>query len=334
MLRIFEMFAGYGGASFALKKAGIPFVCVGYSEIKKAAIKCYQANHKDIHNYGDCTRINTDNLPDFDLLCGGFPCQTFSIAGKRKGFEDSRGTLFREIIRIASEKKPEYMLLENVEGLIYHDNGNSLRVIVRKIEKIGYSVIYKVLDSSDYGIPQTRRRIFFICRYGKPWQFNEFRWPSPKPYMKLIDLLENEVPEKYFLTDTQMQKILNWKSQINPLKHVNTCESTVSTLTASCASGMQLIENKAKFIDEMHGIGLCHAWRIRKLTPRECFRLMGFVNDEIDISMLSDNTAYNLAGDGWEINVVSLLMKEIHRIWDVSAFKSTTTYDGLSGAKI
>ncbi len=129
MLKLFEMFAGYGGASFALDKAAIDFECVGYSEIDKYAIQCYEQNHYDVaieageilpqeylqmehKNYGDCTKIDPEELPDFDLLTGGFPCPTFSLAGKGKGEEDPRGKLFHEIVRIAEAKQPKYMLLE------------------------------------------------------------------------------------------------------------------------------------------------------------------------------------------------------------------------------
>lgn len=128
-IRLFSMFSGFGGAEFALKKAGIPFEVVGISEIDKYAIKCYNQNHiknynedkilvSDIlPNYGDCTKINPEKLPNFDLLTGGFPCQSFSVAGKGLGEQDTRGTLFHDIIRIAEVKNPRYILLENVKGL-------------------------------------------------------------------------------------------------------------------------------------------------------------------------------------------------------------------------
>src|SRR4030042_813856 len=121
-IKVFEMFAGYGGASFALKRIGIEHEVVGYSEIKQNAIKLFEMNHKGIKNYGACTKINPHELPDFDLLTSGFPCQPFSEAGLRKGELDTRGTLFNEIIRIAEVKKPKIMLLENVRGLTFENN--------------------------------------------------------------------------------------------------------------------------------------------------------------------------------------------------------------------
>jgi DNA (cytosine-5)-methyltransferase 1 len=153
MIKLFEMFAGYGGASFALKKAGIPFKCVGYSEIDKYAVQCYEQNHcivagwKRIYhpdNYGDATKIDPSSIPDFDLLTGGFPCQAFSVAGKGLGELDTRGTLFNEIIRIAEVKKPKYMLLENVKGLTNKKHKATFDKILSELDRIGYHVKYQV----------------------------------------------------------------------------------------------------------------------------------------------------------------------------------------------
>ena len=140
MIRLFEMFAGYGGASFALKKAEIEHEVVGYSEIDKCAIKCYEQNHKG-KNFGDCTKINPNELPDFDLLTGGFPCQAFSNAGKQLGVNDSRGTLFWEIVRIAKIKKPKYMLLENVKGLLSKKFVQTFDKILKELDEAGYIVV-------------------------------------------------------------------------------------------------------------------------------------------------------------------------------------------------
>ena len=162
MIKLFEMFAGYGGASFALKKAGIEHEVVGYSEIDKYAIQCYEQNHKG-KNFGDCTKINPNELPNFDLLTGGFPCQSFSVAGKGLGEQDTRGTLFHEIIRIAEVKKPSVMLLENVRGLTFKPHKQTFKKILSELDRIGYVVKWKVLNSKDYGIPQNRERVFFVC---------------------------------------------------------------------------------------------------------------------------------------------------------------------------
>lgn len=161
------------GREWSTDKQGVQFhsgngtapLCVGYSEIDKYAIQIYEKhfNHK---NYGDCTKIIASELPDFDLLVGGFPCQAFSVAGKRRGFEDTRGTLFFEVARILKEKQPRYLLLENVKGLLSHDGGRTFQTILGILSDIGYSVEWQVLNSKDFGVPQNRERVFIIGYFG------------------------------------------------------------------------------------------------------------------------------------------------------------------------
>ena len=155
MIRFFDMFSGIGGFRAGLERAG-GFTCVGHCEINKHADKAYRAAHdvkeKEVF-YEDATKIDTNTMPDFDLLCGGFPCQSFSIAGKRKGFEDARGTLFFEIARVARAKRPAYLLLENVPGLLSHDGGWTFAVILDTLCGLGYSVEWQVLNSKDFGAP-------------------------------------------------------------------------------------------------------------------------------------------------------------------------------------
>lgn len=139
-----------------------PITCVGYSEIDKYAIEIYKKHFPEQKNYGDIRKINPKKLPDFDLLVGGFPCQAFSIAGKRKGFKDTRGTLFFEIARILRSKKPKRFLLENVKGLLSHDNGDTFKTIISTLTKLGYDVQWQVLNSKNFGVPQNRERVFII----------------------------------------------------------------------------------------------------------------------------------------------------------------------------
>lgn len=207
-MKFFEMFSGFGGASFALKKAGIDFECIGISETDKYAIQCFNQNFPNIKNFGDCTKINPNDLPDFDLLTGGFPCQSFSVAGKGLGEQDTRGTLFYDIIRIAEVKKPTYMLLENVKGLTNKKHKDTFNKILSELKRIGYDVKWKVLNSKEYGIPQNRERIFFVCKLGG-WEFMEFIFPE-KEELKIFlkDILEKEVDEKYYLSEEQTKKLL------------------------------------------------------------------------------------------------------------------------------
>lgn len=155
------MFSGIGGFELAIRNQS-DWECVGFSEIEKNAVKVYQKHFKGHKNYGDATRIIPEEIPNFDIIVGGFPCQAFSIAGKRKGLEDTRGTLFFEIARIISVKKPSLLLLENVEGLLSHDNGNTFGTILNALDGMGYVCEWQVLNSRYFGIPQNRSRIFIV----------------------------------------------------------------------------------------------------------------------------------------------------------------------------
>lgn len=178
-IRFFDMFSGIGGFRSGLEKIG-GFQCVGHCEIDKAANQVYCAiyNPEGEVYYADATKIDPTTLPDFELLCGGFPCQTFSIAGRRSGFDDARGTLFFEIARIAAVKKPPYLFLENVPGLLSHDQGRTFAVILDTLDGLGYDVCWQVLNSKDFGVPQSRKRVFIIgylraARAGRILSFTE-----------------------------------------------------------------------------------------------------------------------------------------------------------------
>ena len=136
--------------------------CIGYSEIDKYAIQVYQRHFPNHKNYGDITKINEKELPDFDFLCGGFPCQSFSIAGKRGGFKDTRGTLFFDIARILKAKQPRLLLLENVKGLLSHDEGRTFTTIISTLDELGYDLQWQVLNSKNFGVPQNRERVFIV----------------------------------------------------------------------------------------------------------------------------------------------------------------------------
>lgn len=361
MIKIFEMFSGYGGASFGLKKANIDFECVGFSEIDKYATQCYEQNHNKTKNFGDCTKINPNDIEDFDLLTGGFPCQAFSQAGKMQGELDIRGTLFNEIIRIAELKQPKYMLLENVKGLTTKRFKDTFNKILSELNKIGYNVYWEVLNSKEQGIPQNRERVWFVCfrkdidNYDK--FMNPFKFPKKQELtLFLKDILEKEVDEKYYLSEEQTQKLI-YRTQIKTdeisepsafdVYNKKVKKDGVSpALTEPHHNSLRLLEVKnatSKGYSEAEigdGINLeqpnsetrrgrvqkqisptlqCNdlratidsQMRIRKLTPTECFRLMGFLGDEINLDNLSDTQKYKLAGNGWDINVVSKIIKEM-----------------------
>ena len=162
-IRFLDMFAGIGGFRSGLERIG-GFECIGHCEIDKYANQAYNAIYepKGELYYEDARTINPEELPDIDLICGGFPCQAFSIAGKRRGFDDARGTLFFEIARIAAVKRPPFLLLENVPGLLSHDSGRTFATILLALSELGYDVAWQVLNSKDFGVPQSRKRVYII----------------------------------------------------------------------------------------------------------------------------------------------------------------------------
>lgn len=162
-IRFFDMFAGIGGFRSGLEAVG-GFECIGYCEIDKYAKQAYEAIYQtegEVY-FHDARAIEPESLPDIDLICGGFPCQSFSIAGKRGGFADARGTLFFEIARIAAVKRPAYLLLENVPGLLSHDKGRTFATILSALSELGYDVTWQVLNSADFGVPQSRKRVYIV----------------------------------------------------------------------------------------------------------------------------------------------------------------------------
>lgn len=162
-IRFFDMFAGIGGFRSGLEAVG-GFQCVGYCEIDKYAKMAYDAIYdtKGEMYFNDARTIDPRELPDLDLICGGFPCQSFSIAGRRGGFDDARGTLFFEIARIAAVKRPAYLFLENVPGLLSHDGGRTFATILGTLSQLGYDVTWQVLNSKDFGVPQSRKRVYIV----------------------------------------------------------------------------------------------------------------------------------------------------------------------------
>ena len=162
IMKYFDTFTGIGGFTKGIQTVIPNAECIGYSEIDKYASAIYNYHYPNHKNYGDITSINVRELPDFDLFVGGFPCQAFSIAGKRQGFKDTRGTLFFDVARILKAKRPEWFLLENVKGLLNHDNGKTISTIFRVLTELGYSVGWEVVNSCHFGVPQNRERIFIV----------------------------------------------------------------------------------------------------------------------------------------------------------------------------
>jgi DNA (cytosine-5)-methyltransferase 1 len=215
-IKYIDLFAGLGGTRIglesALKKAGLTGKCVFTSEIKPHAIAAYKKNFHDENIHGDITKIKTSEIPNFDILLAGFPCQPFSSAGSRRGFKDTRGTLFFEIERILREKRPAGFLLENVEGLKTHDRidpkqsiGRTLETILFTLENLGYKVTWKILDASLYGVPQKRKRIYIVGTKKKKVDLENL----PTKPSKLADILNDTVDEERYLDNNFTKKLLS-----------------------------------------------------------------------------------------------------------------------------
>lgn len=206
-LKLFSLFSGIGGPEKALKRLGIEYELVGYSEIDKYASRSYSAVHEEpeIKNYWDITKINEKELPDFDFMTWGFPCQDISIAGKQAGIrEGTRSGLYYDGLRILKEKKPKYSLIENVKALTSKKFADTFESILQDLDEAGYNNYWQVLDAKDYGIPQHRERVFIVSIRKDIDQ--EFTFPKKEELrLKLKDLLDEEVDEKYYLSDRMIK---------------------------------------------------------------------------------------------------------------------------------
>lgn len=315
-LRVFEGFAGYGGASFALRRANIPHEVIGYSEILPDAIKLYEMNHKGIKNYGDIRKIKPEDLPDFDFFTGGFPCQAFSSAGKNHGELDTRGTLFYEIIRVCETKQPEHILLENVKGLLSNKHKKTFGKIISELNRIGYNVTYELLNSKHYGIPQNRDRVWIFAtkkNIPKNWSL-----APKKEKLKVFfkDLLEENVDKKYYKNEQQTNRVIELTGVDmdvpEPLcldiynKWIR-YDRICMTITEPHHNTMRVVEPKkdGKF-------------RMRKLTEKEHFRFMGFKDGEIEMGDMPYSHLCRAAGNGWEINIVTKILKQIEQLIELN----------------
>ena len=312
VLKVFESFAGYGGASFALNRLNFPFEVVGYSEIDKNAIKVYEINHPGVPNYGDITLIDETTLPDFDLFTGGFCCQSFSSIGKNLGEYDIRGTLFNDIIRIVKYKRPNLILLENVKGLVSKTHINTLTKIINELEDIGYDVQYKVLNSKDYNIPQNRERVWIFATLCKQFE-NVDIYPLPlEQTIDFLDIVDEFPDERLYLTQEQILHKMDKtgidfdveKICIINSYHIKIKYADYSWTLLTSMDSYNIIEPKIK-----------KEYRVRRFSVDECYRLMGFEDGEIDFADISYAQAIHLAGNGWDINVVSLILQNILTIY-------------------
>lgn len=300
-----DLFSGIGGLRLPFDELGGK--CVLSSEIDKYAQKTYQAYFKH-EPKGDICKLELSEIPGFDILVGGFPCQPFSVAGHKKGFIDTRGTLFFEIEKILKYKKPKVFLLENVKGLQGHDKGNTYKVIKKSLEKLGYFVQEKVLAARDFGLPQNRERMYIVGFLNKK-HFDRFVYPKPLEIKtRLGDILENEVDKKYTISDKlwagHQRRKQEHKKKGNGFgyklfNHNSEYTSTISARYYKDGSEI-LIEQKGK--------------NPRKLTPLEASRLQGFPDALVFKAKevgVSDTQLYKQFGNAVPVNVVRYIARNI-----------------------
>lgn len=289
-MKYFSMFSGIGGFEYGLEKSQHNFECIGYSEVDKYAESIYKRNFPNHIGYGDATKIRTGELPDFEFLVGGFPCQAFSIAGKRRGFDDTRGTLFFEIARILRDKAPRYFLLENVKGLLSHDKGKTFQTILEVLDELRYNVSWSIYNSKDYGVPQNRERIFLKGYYRGECGGEIF--PQKRDGGKVTNEMR--------LIQLNNNKSRPQGERIYDLDGLSCC------LTVNGGGGGK---TGLYMVDDNDG------YCVRRLTPKECERLQGFPDDwtkyGVDGELISDNQRYKCCGNAVTTNVITAIVNEM-----------------------
>lgn len=317
MLKCASFFAGVGGIDMGFESAG--FKTVYANEVDKYPVKTFEENFGIKVDNRDIREVKSDEIPEFDILLAGFPCQPFSIAGYRQGLEDEkgRGELFFELVRIIRDRRPRVAFFENVKNLVTHDNGNTFKVVIEALESLGYRCTYKVLNAMEYGnVPQNRERIYIVA-FRDSGDEELFNWPEAIPLTNSVkDIIDfdNEVDEKYYYTegkykgniyeelvkamaddDPQHPAVYQWRRRY-VRKNMS---GVVPTLTANQGEGghnVCLIKTK---------------YGIRKMTPRECFNTQGFPMEFELPKDMSDGRLYKQAGNSVCVSVIARIAKQI-----------------------
>ena len=300
-----DLFAGIGGIRMPFQELGGK--CVFSSEWDTFSQKTYRVNFGEVPS-GDIAQIDAKDIPNFDILLAGFPCQPFSQAGLKKGFADTRGTMFFEIERIMAKKRPKAFLLENVKQLKGHDHGNTLKTILSHLDSLEYTTDFRILRAADFGVPQNRERIYIVGFDRKKFKLpKNFAFEYPKPSKKktrLGDILEDNVDEKYTISDKLYAGHLRRKKEhlakgngfgFSLFDSDSPYTSTLSARYYKDGSEILIEQGKSK--------------NPRKLTPRECARLQGF--PEEFIIPVSDTQAYKQFGNSVAVPVVRSVAKQI-----------------------
>ena len=328
MLKSIDLFAGIGGIRKGFDDAfGDDISTVFVSEWDSYAQKTYKENFEDDFEIaGDITQINESDIPQFDICLAGFPCQAFSMAGKRMGFDDDykglcRGTLFMDVVRICEYHKPKVIFCENVKGLQIHDKGRTYKVIKKSFEQIGYTVYEKVLNSKDFGVPQNRERIYIVA-FRNDIDSSSFRFPEGNDSdTKISDIMEeHEVSVKYYLSTAYLDTLKRHRARHEALGHGFGYEirDVSGQAGALVCGGMGRERNLivdmrlTNFVPVTHIKGEVNRQGIRKMTPREWARLQGFPDDYK--LTLADTHLYKQLGNSVTVNVIEAIADNIKEV--------------------
>lgn len=328
-MKFLELCAGIGGFRQVLENLGCE--CVGYSEIDKHAIKLYSAWYNDECNFGDITKIEAEKLPDFELLAGGFPCQAFSVAGKRGGFNDTRGTIFFDFARIMKAKKPKFAIFENVKGLLNHDGGKTYETMLRTLDELGYNAQWGILNTRFHGLPQNRERVYIVANL-RERSSTKILFERGNGSADKVERTENGIIGQFY----------NRKGKTHQGSGVISSEGYSPTLLATTYKNPRIVkigdidglntqysrvydsEGVSTTINAQGGglgakTGLYNAGdKVRRLTPKECFRLQGFKDEMVELGYklgISDTQLYKMAGNAVSVPVVEWVAQRVLN-WD------------------
>lgn len=304
----FDFCSGIGGGRLGLEQIGL--ACVGHSDTSRLADTTYQMMHEaQEKNYGNLKRLTGDKIPNFDLLIAGFPCQTFSVIGRKEGFSNSKGQIIFHLIRILSEKKPTCFILENVKGLVTHDKGKTIKTIFNELTRCGYTVSYKILTSLDYGVPQMRQRVYFIGFKNEICDdLSLFKWPKSENIPPLENyLIDNNIAneerlnilEKYLLNSTNQGKYTIKDLKKMEGKILDTRMNDLRIYTGKCPT----------LRAQRDGLLYIKKGNIFQLTGYEALLLQGFPTEYADKvkNFVSDRHLLMQAGNAMTVNVINKL---------------------------
>lgn len=308
MIRVFEAFAGYGSQSMALERLKqdypqLDYEVVGISEIDKYAVKAYNATHEPTTNYGDICLIDWDSVPDFDLFTYSFPCQDISSAGKQKGLEAGSGTrssLLWECKKAIEEKRPKYLLMENVKALVCKKFIRHFNDWLLYLESLGYSNFWKVLNAKNYGVPQNRERVFVVSILGNNEQY---KFPKPFELTKILkDVLEENIQDCY-----KKSKAAKWILSKSGKKTLDMGFAQIDGDVSICITSRGFNAWNCSYVTRANGV-------ITILTNREVFRLMGVSETDIDkiqAAGISNSQQYKMAGNSIVVDVLYYISKSL-----------------------